>query len=156
MSGSIERRLAEAGVVLPEVPPAVGSYVPYAASGDLVFVSGQLPWIDGRIAHPGRVGVDVSLEDAVAAARLCGLALIAQMRAACSGDLDRVTRVVRLGGFVACEPGFTDQPKVLNGASDLMVQVFAEAGRHARAAVGASSLPLNACVEVEGLFRIRG
>lgn len=156
MSGSIERRMAEAGIVLPEAPSAVGSYVPFVVTGELVFVSGQLPWIDGRIAHPGRVGVDVGVEDAIAAARLCGLALIAHVRAACSGDLDRVAQVVRIGGFVASEPGFADQAKVLNGASDLMVQVFAEAGRHARAAVGAASLPLNACVEVEGLFRISG
>lgn len=156
MSGSIERRMAEAGIVLPEAPAAVASYVPFVVAGELVFVSGQLPWAGGRVANPGCVGVDVSLEDAIAAARLCGLALIAQVRDACSGDLDRVAQVVRLGGFVACGPGFTDQPKVLNGASDLMVQVFADAGRHARAAVGASSLPLNACVEVEGLFRISG
>ncbi len=149
MTGDIER-LAEAGIVLPELPAAIGSYVPYIVSGDLVFVSGQLPWADGRIAYLGRVGVEVSVEDGAAAARLCGLALVAQVRAACAGDLDRVAAVVRLGGFVACEPGFADQPKVLNGASDLMVQVFADAGRHARAAVGVSSLPLNACVEVEG------
>ena len=155
MNGSIERRMAEAGIVLPEAPKAVGSYVPYVVTGDLVFISGQLPWIDGRIAHPGRVGVEVGIEDAIAAARLCGLALIAQVRAACSGYLDRVAQVVRIGGFVASESGFADQAKVLNGASDLMVQVFAEAGRHARAAVGAASLPLNACVEVEGLFRSR-
>lgn len=155
MAGSIERRLADAGIVLPELPAAIGSYLPYAHSGDLVFVSGQLPWTGGRIAYAGRVGVEPSLEDGVAAARLCGLALIAQARAACAGDLDRVEAVVRLGGFVACDPGFADQPKVLNGASDLMVEVFGEAGRHARAAVGVSSLPLDACVEVEGLFRIR-
>lgn len=155
MGNRIERRLAEAGIVLPELPAAIGSYLPYALAGDLVFVSGQLPWTDGRIAHTGRVGVELSMEDGVAAARLCGLALIAQVRAACLGDLDRVEAVVRLGGFVACEPGFADQPKVLNGASDLMVEVFKNAGRHARAAVGVPSLPLNACVEVEGLFRIK-
>ncbi|MCU0893475.1 MAG: RidA family protein [Rhodospirillales bacterium] len=155
MGDRIERRLAAAGIVLPELPAAIGSYLPYAASGDLVFVSGQLPWQDGRIAHTGRVGAERNLDEGVAAARLCGLALIAQVRAACAGDLDRVAAVVRLGGFVACAPGFADQPKVLNGASDLMMEVFGEVGRHARAAVGVSSLPLNACVEVEGLFRIR-
>jgi enamine deaminase RidA (YjgF/YER057c/UK114 family) len=155
MSGSIERHLAEAGIVLPDLPAAIGSYLPYATSGDLVFVSGQLPWAGGKIAHSGRVGVEVSLEDGIAAARLCGLALVAQVRAACAGDLDRVAAVVRLGGFVASEPGFAEHAKVMNGASDLMVQVFGGAGRHARAAVGVASLPLNACVEVEGLFRIR-
>lgn len=155
MAGSIERRMAEAGIVLPELPTAIGSYLPYAVAGDLVFVSGQLPWAEGRIAHAGRVGVEVDLGDGVAAARLCALALIAQVRAACAGDLDRVEAVVRLGGFVASAPGFTDHAKVMNGASDLMAEVFADAGRHARAAVGVPSLPLNACVEVEGLFRIR-
>lgn len=154
MGHRIARRLAAAGIVLPELPAAIGSYLPYALAGDLVFVSGQLPWQEGRIAQTGRVGVELSLDEGVAAARLCGLALIAQVRAACAGDLDRVEAVVRLGGFVACEPGFADQPKVLNGASDLMVEVFEDAGRHARAAVGVSSLPLDACVEVEGLFRI--
>lgn len=155
MAGSIERRMAAAGIVLPELPAAIGSYLPYAVAGDLVFVSGQLPWQDGRIAHTGRVGVEVGLEDGIAAARLCALALIAQVRAACAGDLDRVAAVVRLGGFVASAPGFTDHAKVMNGASDLMVEVFGDAGRHARAAVGVPSLPLNACVEVEGLLRIR-
>lgn len=155
MAGSIDLRLTEARIVLPELPAAIGSYLPYAVAGDLVFVSGQLPWTDGRIAHQGRVGGEASLEDAIAAARLCSLALIAQVRAACAGDLDRVEAVVRLGGFVASAPGFADHAKVLNGASDLMVEVFGDAGRHARAAVGVSSLPLDACVEVEGLFRIR-
>lgn len=155
MAGSIERRMAAAGIVLPELPAAIGSYLPYAVAGDLVFVSGQLPWTEGRIAHTGRVGVEVGLEDGIAAARLCALALIAQVRAACAGDLDRVAAVVRLGGFVASAPGFTDHAKVMNGASDLMVEVFGDAGRHARAAVGVPSLPLNACVEVEGLLRIR-
>jgi enamine deaminase RidA (YjgF/YER057c/UK114 family) len=155
MGGRIETRLAEAGIVLPELPAAIGSYLPYAVSGDLVFVSGQLPWQGGRIAYCGRVGVEVSLEDGVSAARLCALALVAQIRAACAGDLDRVAAVVRLGGFVASDPGFADHAKVINGASDLMVDVFADAGRHARAAVGAPSLPMNACVEVEGLFRIK-
>lgn len=154
MGGRIDTRLAEAGIVLPELPAAIGSYLPYAVSGDLVFVSGQLPWQGGRIAYCGRVGVEVSLEDGVSAARLCALALVAQIRAACAGDLDRVAAVVRLGGFVASDPGFADHAKVINGASDLMVEVFADAGRHARAAVGAPSLPMNACVEVEGLFRI--
>ena len=155
MKGSIDRRMAEAGIVLPELSAAIGSYLPYATSGDLVFVSGQLPWVEGRIAHPGRVGVEVSLDDGIAAARLCGLALIAQVRAACGGDLDRVKAVARLGGFVASAPGFADHAKVMNGASDLMVQVFADAGRHARAAVGVASLPLDAGVEVDGVFRIR-
>jgi enamine deaminase RidA (YjgF/YER057c/UK114 family) len=127
--------------------------VPYVVTGTLVFVSGQLPMEEGRIKYKGRLGDDLSLEDGQQAARLCGLNLIAQVRAAC-GDLDHVRRVVRLGGFVASSPAFTDHPKVVNGASDLMVEVFAEAGRHSRAAVGVAALPLDAAVEIDGIFEI--
>lgn len=150
-----EARLAALGLTLPALPAAVGAYLPYRQVGDLVFVSGQLPWVDGRIAHPGRVGADVALDDAVTAARLCALALIAQMQDACVGDLDRIVAVVRLGGFVACAPDFVDHARVINGASELMADVFGDAGRHARAAIGCASLPLNAPVEIEGLFQIR-
>lgn len=152
--GRIDERLARLGITLPELPPAVGAYVPYRIVGDLVFVSGQLPWVDGRIAHPGRVGVETGLEDAAAAARLCALALVAQVREACAGDLDRVAAVVRLGGFVASAPDFLDHARVINGASELMVEIFGETGRHARAAIGCASLPLNAPVEIEGLFQL--
>lgn len=152
--GRIERRLAGLGIALPALPAAVGAYVPHRIVGDLVFVSGQLPLTDGRIASPGRVGAEVTLDDAVAAARLCALALVAQVRDACAGDLDRVAAVVRLGGFVATSPEFFDHAKVINGASELMVEIFGEIGRHARAAVGCASLPLNAPVEIEGLFQL--
>ncbi|MDH5749902.1 MAG: RidA family protein, partial [Rhodospirillales bacterium] len=149
-------RLKELGIELPQAAVPVASYIPFVISGNLVFVSGQLPFRDGEVAYSGKVGGGISLEDGQAAARLCGLNLIAQVRNACGGNLDRVTRVVRLGGFVNCAPDFTDQPQVINGASDLMMEVFGEAGKHARAAVGAPSLPRGAAVEVEGVFEVSG
>lgn len=155
MTGSVEQRLRDAGITLPEAAAPAGNYVPWAQAGSLVIVSGQLPLTGGKVVTTGLLGRDVSVEDGQAAARLCAINLIAQVRAACDGDLERVLRVVRLGGFVAATADFTDHPKVINGASDLMVEVFAERGHHARAAVGCSSLPLNACVEVDGMFEIR-
>lgn len=149
----IETRLAEIGVVLPEPVAPVANYVPFVVSGNLVFISGQVSiGPDGLIA--GRLGDDVSLEQGIEAARACGVNLITQLKAACEGDLGRVRRVVKLGGFVNCTPDFADHPKVANGASDLMVDVFGDAGRHARAAVGAPSLPMNAAVEIDGVFEI--
>jgi enamine deaminase RidA (YjgF/YER057c/UK114 family) len=154
MSGKIDARLAELGLTLPQATAPVANYVPYVVSGNLVFVSGQIGMVDGKPRYLGRLGADVGVEVGYQAARLCGLNLLTQLRAACGGDLDRVRRVVRLGGFVACTPDFTDQPKVVNGASDLMVEVFGDSGRHARTAVGAPALPLGVAVEVEGVFEI--
>lgn len=154
MSGRIEARLAELGIALPAATAPVANYVPYVVAGNLVFVSGQVGIVDGKPRHVGRLGAGLDAETGYQAARLCGLNLLTQVKAACGGDLDRVRRVVRLGGFVNCTPEFTDHPKVINGASDLMVEVFGDAGRHARAAVGAPSLPLGVAVEVEGLFEI--
>ncbi len=154
MAGEIDKRLRELGIELPEAPAPAANYVPYAAAGNLVFVSGQVPVWNGEIKYRGRVGEDLDVEDAAAAARICGLNLIAQMRAATAGDLDRVARCVKLGGFVNCTPDFVDEPKVVNGASDLMVEVFGERGKHARFAVGAPSLPLGCSVEVDAVFEI--
>ncbi len=154
MAGKIEKRLQELGIELPAAPAPVASYVPFVVTGNLVFISGQVPLVNGEIKHVGRVGEGLSLEDGQAAARAVGLNLIAQIKQACGGDLDRVVRVVKLGGFVNCTPDFTDQPKVINGASDLMGEVFGEAGAHARFAVGAPSLPLGASVEIEAVFEI--
>jgi len=154
MTGRIEARLAELGVTLPRPIAPIANYVPYILTDDLVFVSGQLPMADGKLACAGKVGAGVSVEDAKAAARLCFINLLAHVRVACGGDLDRVRQVVRLGGFVAAPAEFIQHALVLNGASDLAVAVFGEAGRHARAAVGVASLPADATVEVEGLFRI--
>jgi enamine deaminase RidA (YjgF/YER057c/UK114 family) len=120
----------------------------------LVFVSGQLPFLEGKLACTGRLGASVSLADGQAAARQCLLNILSQVDAACDGDLDRVSRIVRLGGFVACAPEFTQHPAVINGASDLAVEIFGEAGRHARAAVGVASLPLDAPVEIDAIFEI--
>ena len=154
MAGKIDARLKSLGLTLPTAAAPVANYVPYVRTGNLVFVSGQLPLLDGVVKYLGLVGTQVSSEDAYAAAKLCGLNLIAQARAACDGDLDRVRRVVKLTGFVAGDSRFTDQPKVVNGASDLMVEVFGDAGRHSRAAVGAASLPRGAAVEVEAVFEV--
>lgn len=151
MSGRIEARLKELGIALPAAAAPAANYAPFIVTGNLVFVSGQLPFENGQLRHKGIVGAGVSVEDAQAAARLCALNLIAQVKAAV-GDLDMIARVVKLGGFVASAPTFVDQSKIVNGASDLMVEVFGEPGRHARAAVGVSALPLGVSVEIDGVF----
>lgn len=149
----IDAQLAKLGLVLPEPVAPVANYVPYVVTGNQVFISGQVS-IGPNGLIQGKLGGDVTLQQGVEAAHACGVNLLAQLRDACDGDLDRVRRVVKLGGFVNCTPDFTDQPKVINGASDLMVGVFGDLGRHARAAVGAPSLPMNAAVEVDGVFEI--
>ena len=154
MAGKIDARLQELDITLPAPAGAAGSYVPYVRTGNLVFVSGQITVLDGEIQYTGTVGRDVDVDTAYQAARLCGLNLLAQLKAALDGDLDRVTRVVKLGGFVACAADFTDHPKVINGASDLMAEIFGAAGQHARFAVGAPSLPLGIPVEVDGVFEV--
>ncbi len=153
MQTPIDTRLAELGLTLPDAPAPAANYVPWMRSGALVFISGQISAGPGGLIT-GTLGADLSVEDGAEAAKHCALALIAQLRAACDGDLSRLRQVVKLTGFVNCTPDFTDQPKVINGASDLMVAVFGDAGRHARAAVGAPSLPLGVAVEVEGVFEI--
>jgi enamine deaminase RidA (YjgF/YER057c/UK114 family) len=154
MAGTVDARLRELGLELPTPPSAVANYVPYVVTGNLVFVSGQVPVWNGEIKYVGKLGVELSLEAGQAAARMCALNLIAQARAACGGDLDRVVRCVKLTGFVNSTPDFGDQPKVINGASDLMVEVFGDKGRHARAAVSAGALPLGVAVEVDAVFEI--
>jgi enamine deaminase RidA (YjgF/YER057c/UK114 family) len=154
MTKIIDGRLSELGIELPASSAAVANYVPYVISGNLIYVSGQITAWNGEIRYQGKLGDGISVEDGYRAARLCALNLIAQVKEACGGDLDKVSRVVKLGGFVAGTPGFTDHPKVINGASDLMVEVFGDAGRHARFAVGAPSLPLGISVEIDGLFEI--
>ncbi|MBT4769515.1 MAG: RidA family protein [Rhodospirillaceae bacterium] len=154
MAGKIDTRLTELGIELPEAAASAANYVPYVITGNLVFISGQITLWNGELMYKGRLGENLTLDDGLASARLCALNLIAQLKAACDGDLDRVSRCVRLGGFVNCTPDFTDHPKVINGASDLMAEIFGEAGKHARAAVGCSSLPLGIAVEIEGVFEI--
>lgn len=150
---SVDARLAELGITLPEPAAPVAAYVPVVIAGGLAHVSGQLPFVEGALVT-GRLGEDVSLEQGTAAARACGLMLLAQVKAAL-GSLDRVERVVKLGAFVNSAGSFTDQPKVANGASELMVEVFGDAGRHARSAVGVPVLPLGAAVEVDAIFAIK-
>jgi enamine deaminase RidA (YjgF/YER057c/UK114 family) len=154
MAGRIEARLRELGIALPEPAVPLANYVPFTVSGNLVVVSGQVPMEDGRIAVTGKLGASVSVEQGQAAARLCLVNVLAQLRAACGGDLDRVRRVLRLGGFIAAVPEFAEHARVMNGASDLAVEVLGESGRHARSTIGVPSLPGDAAVEVEGLFEI--
>lgn len=150
-----EERLAALGLELPVAAAPVANYVGYTVSGKTVFVSGQLPFKDGKLTVAGRLGAGVSIEDGYAAGRQCGLNILAHLKAACGGDLDRVARVLRLGGFVNSTPEFTDAPKCVNGASDLMVAVFGDAGKHARAAVGVASLPAGAAVEVDAIVELK-
>lgn len=149
---TVAARLAELGIELPKAAAPVASYVPVVEQGGMVYVSGQLPFIDGALVT-GRLGEDVTLEQGAAAARACGLMILAQLQAA--GVLERVERVVKLGAFISSTGDFTDQPKVANGASDLMSGVFGEAGKHARSAVGVPVLPLGAAVEVDAILAVR-
>ena len=154
MAGKIEAKLAELGIVLPTPMAPIANYVAYVVTGDLVVVSGQLPAVDGKVAVTGKVSVDVTPEQAAAGARQCFVNVLVHLKAACGGDLDRVRQVVRLGGFIAAPSSFTQHAVVMNGASDLAVAVFGDAGRHARSTIGVPSLPADASVEVEGMFRI--
>lgn len=154
MAGRVDAQLQKLGITLPEPPAAAARYVPFVVTGNLVFVAGQLPVHGGKIAVTGKLGAGVSVEAGAGAARLCAINLLAQLKTACGGDLDKVTHCVRLNGFVASAPGFTQQPQVINGASDLIVDALGEAGRHSRIAVGVASLPLDAAVEVDGVFEI--
>lgn len=154
MAGRIEIKLAELGITLPQPMAPIANYVPFVRTGSLVVVSGQVPAVDGKVAITGKLGYAVSADRGKEAARLCFINVLVHLKAACGGDLDRVKRVVRLGGFIACAPEFTNQAQVMNGASDLAVAVFGDAGRHARTTIGVPSLPADAAVEVEGMFEV--
>ncbi len=151
----IEARLKELGITLPEPPQPVASYVPFTISGNIVFISGQVPIADGAVKYVAKLGADGGVEVGQAAAQLCAINVLAQLKAACEGDLDRVTRCLKLGVFVNATPDFTQQPQVANGASDLIAAVFGDAGKHARAAVGVGSLPRGVAVEVDAIFEIK-
>jgi enamine deaminase RidA (YjgF/YER057c/UK114 family) len=156
MAGQIDARLADLGIELAAPPAPAANYVPYVIAGDMVFVSGQIPMTAAGIDTliKGKVGADIDVEGAAAAARQCAINLLAQVKVACGGDLDRLVRVVKLTGFVNSVPEFGEQPKVVNGASDLLVEVLGDKGRHSRSAVSAGSLPFGCAVEVEGIFQI--
>jgi enamine deaminase RidA (YjgF/YER057c/UK114 family) len=153
MTGRIDARLKELGLVLPDAPAPAANYVPFVVAGDIVHVSGQVAMANGAFLT-GKLGADMDVAAGAAAARACALSLLAQVRAACGGDLDRLKRVVKLTGFVNSTADFVDQPKVINGASDLLVEILGDAGRHARSAVSAASLPFGVAVEIEGIFQI--
>ena len=154
MANIIDQRLKELNIELDDASVPAGSYLPYVITNNLVFISGQLPFIDGKLTIKGKVGDNVSLDDAVKMSEACAKALLSQLKAACNGNLDKVNKVVKLGGFVASAPNFTDQPKVINGASDLIVNIFGDKGKHSRFAVGVAALPLNVPVEIDGIFEI--
>ena len=154
MAGKIEDKLASLGIVLPATTAPLANYVPARRHGGQVYISGQVPAEGGKDKFTGKLGSDYSVEEGQAAARLCAVNILAQLKQALDGDLDRVVGVIRLGGFVNAEPDFKDHPKVINGASDLMVEVFGDAGRHARAAVGCYSLPRNVPVEIDAIFEV--
>ncbi len=152
--GNFEAKLAEMGVTLPEAPAPAANYVPYVQVGDILYVSGQIPsGPDGFVT--GKLGEDMDVAAGAQAARLCAISLLAQVKAACGGDLDRLVRVVKLGGFVNSTPDFGDQPQVINGASDFIGEALGDAGKHARAAVSAVSLPFGVAVEIDGVFQIK-
>ncbi|MCC7017106.1 MAG: RidA family protein [Rhodospirillales bacterium] len=153
MAGQVEKRLRDAGITLPAAPAPAGNYVPAVVTGNLVFMAGQIPSRDGKLAVKGKLGAEVTLEQGQEAAKICAINILAQLKAAI-GDLDRVRRCVRVGGFVNCTPEFADQAKVANGASDLLALAFGDAGRHARTTVGQAALPLGAAVEIDAIFEI--
>jgi enamine deaminase RidA (YjgF/YER057c/UK114 family) len=155
MAGKIDQRLADLKLELPNPASPMANYIPAVRSGNLLFLSGQICQWNGERRFLGKLGAEISLEQGKEAAQLCGLNLLAQAKRALDGDLDRVVRIVRLGGFVNAVPGFGDQPQVVNGASDLMVAVFGDAGRHARTAVGVGSLPGGAAVEIDAVLEVR-
>ncbi len=153
MSKNFEKKLADLGVTLPDAPMPAANYVPYVTIGSTVYVSGQISMADGALIT-GKIGADLTTEEGAAAARSCAISLLAQVKKACGGDLDKLVRVVKLTGFVNSTPDYADQPKVVNGASDFLVEALGDAGRHARSAVSAGALPLNVAVEIEGIFEI--
>lgn len=154
MSGQFESRLAELGVTLPDAAAPAANYVPYMVVGDIVYVSGQLPATEAGLIT-GKLGDDMSVDGGVEAARACAINLLAQVKKACEGDLDRLVRVVKLTGFVNSTPDFQHQPKVVNGASDLLAEALGDAGAHTRSAVSAASLPFGVAVEIDGIFQIK-
>jgi len=155
MSNSITNRLSAKGIALPQISPPAANYVPYVISGSMLYISGQLPFVNGSLNTLGKLGDTVNTETGKKAAEACAINLLACAKAALDGDLERISKLVKIQGFVASTPEFTDQHLVINGASDFLVDILGERGRHARAAVGMSALPMNAAVEIDGIFEIQ-
>lgn len=151
----IEEKLQQMGIKIPQISTPAANYVPFVKSGNQIFISGQLPALDGKMAFQGIVGKEISVEEATKAAEICAINIIAVLKNACDGDLEKVVKCVKLGIFVNAVAGFADQPKIGNGASNLMVEIFGEKGKHARAAVGAGTLPFNVPVEIDAIFEIK-
>ncbi|MGC6517217.1 MAG: RidA family protein [Candidatus Puniceispirillaceae bacterium] len=154
MSDTITNRLAELGITLPDAPAPAANYIPFVKTGNLVFISGQVPLVNGAIELTGKVGDTVTIEQAQQQARICAINILAQAKVAAEGDLSKIKRIVKLGGFVACRDDFTSQPEVINGASDLMADIFGEAGQHARFAVGTNALPRGVVVEIDAVIEL--
>jgi enamine deaminase RidA (YjgF/YER057c/UK114 family) len=154
MAGKIDKRLKDLGIELPVATTPVANYVPFVVSGSLLFIAGQIPLVNGELRHVGKLGAGISVEDGQKAARVCALNLLAQAKVACGGDLDRIRRCVKVTGYVNCTPDFVDIPSVINGASDLFVEVLGDSGRHARVAIGTGSLPRGVATEVDAIFEI--
>jgi len=154
MTGVIDARLKELGITIPDAPTPAANYVPWVVTGNTVFIAGQVPFRNGELSHIGKLGDKFSVEDGQACACIVAINILAELKAACGGDLDRVSRCVKLGGFVNCTPDFADHPKVVNGASNLIVEIFGDKGKHARFAVGAPSLPFDVAVEIDAIFEI--
>ncbi len=153
--GFVAARLAQLGIALPTPPTPVAAYIPWVVTGKLVFIAGQVPFLEGKLQFIGKVGRDFSVEEGQKAARLCALNILAQLNVACGGNLDKVKRCAKVGGFVNCTADFTNMPQVVNGASELLGQVLGDAGKHARFAVGAASLPGGCAVEVDAIFELK-
>ena len=150
-----EKNIKDLGLIISEPPAAIANYVPFKIISNLVYVSGQAPIQNGKIIYTGKVGDDVSEEDGILAAEICCLNIIAALRKSINGDWDRLENFVKLGGFVNCKDGYTNQPKIINGASDLLVNIFGEQGKHTRFAVGSNSLPMNIAVEIDAIIKIK-
>ena len=152
---SIDKKINELGLILPQVSTPIANYLPYKIHKEILYISGQAPIKDGKILYSGKIGKDLSIEEGILASRLCCLNIISIIKDACKGDWDKFESILKIGGFVNCIDGFKDQPKIINGASDMMVEIFGEKGKHSRFAVGTNSLPLNITVEIEALVALK-
>lgn len=155
MTNKINKRLKEIDIILPKINNPIANYLPYILVGNLAFVSGQLPLKNKKILHVGKVGLNVDIKDAIYLARICTINILSVLKLACDGDLDKINRIVKISGFIACTDKFSEHSRVLNGASDLLIEIFGESGRHSRTAIGCNSLPLNSPIELEAIVELK-